>query len=248
MRFLVQTTNGKIVYDFAFELERAKEYYDWKGEPFSITYSDEVPNHNVFKDDIPVGSVEFVSRFLMNYYPEAKKALLPLNVPECLFDYAGRLIANVREPDDMVLFDYERLMGRAKHLFRKSLDKIKDERNGLLEYGISQNPFFGFQVSEEIQIESEWRVFVFQNEIKHIANYSGDSMNYPDNETIRRMVFLYGKNNAPIAYTLDVGVSNGKTFVIECHRFFSCGLYGFSDYNHYPKMLSQEWYEMKNMR
>ena len=32
------------------------------------------------------------------------------------------------------------------------------------------------------------------------------------------------------------------------HRFFSCGLYGFNDFYHYPLMLSQEWFEMKNYK
>ena len=54
---------------------------------------------------------------------------------------------------------------------------------------------------------------------------------------------------APVAYTLDVAVTpEGKTVVIECHRFFSCGLYGFSDIAKYPKMLSQAWFQMKTMK
>ena len=32
------------------------------------------------------------------------------------------------------------------------------------------------------------------------------------------------------------------------HRFFSCGLYGFCEHNKYPVMLSQEWFEMKNIK
>ena len=53
------------------------------------------------------------------------------------------------------------------------------------------------------------------------------------------------KPEAPVAYTLDIGVEKYRgTFIIECHRFFSCGLYGFSDHRRYPKMLSQEWAEI----
>ena len=49
-------------------------------------------------------------------------------------------------------------------------------------------------------------------------------------------------------YTLDVGINSEKTFVIECHRFFSCGLYGYCDHNTIPIMFSQAWYEMKNLK
>jgi hypothetical protein len=47
--------------------------------------------------------------------------------------------------------------------------------------------------------------------------------------------------SAPVAYTLDVGVNNDGTFVIECHDFFSCGLYGFAKLDILPPMFSQ-WY------
>ena len=59
-----------------------------------------------------------------------------------------------------------------------------------------------------------------------------------------RLVKAYGEA-APKAWTLDVAVTtDSKTVVLECHRFFSCGLYGFSDLRRIPKMYSQTWYEM----
>jgi len=45
----------------------------------------------------------------------------------------------------------------------------------------------------------------------------------------------------PIAYTLDVGVVNDKTYIIEVHDFFSCGLYGFSNHQILPFMFSR-WF------
>ena len=36
--------------------------------------------------------------------------------------------------------------------------------------------------------------------------------------------------DSPLSYTLDVGINNNGTFIIEVHPFVSCGLYGFSDY------------------
>lgn len=106
------------------------------------------------------------------------------------------------------------------------------------------------QVSTPIDnIISEWRVFVFNDAIVDAKNYRGDFFVCPDEETVSNMVKAY--KNSPRAYTLDVAVTNeGKTVVIECHRFFSCGTYGFGSGRPdiYPIMLSQEWFEMKNMR
>ena len=47
--------------------------------------------------------------------------------------------------------------------------------------------------------------------------------------------------DCPIAYTLDVGINDNGTFVIEVHDFFSCGLYGFSNHPILPQMFGR-WY------
>jgi len=50
------------------------------------------------------------------------------------------------------------------------------------------------------------------------------------------------KPEAPVAYTLDVGINNRSTFVIEVHDFFACGLYGFADLNLLPLMFYR-WFK-----
>lgn len=45
-----------------------------------------------------------------------------------------------------------------------------------------------------------------------------------------------------LKYFLDVG--NSGTFVIECHDFFSCGLYGFADYSKLPHMFYKTFKEI----
>ena len=137
----------------------------------------------------------------------------------------------------------------------KSLDTIKSSFNGpkyvnsgTISDRYESKDFRHCQVSEIIDIVSEWRVFVFNGEIQHIGNYSGDCMAFPDADIIKEIVRVYG-DEAPKAWTLDVAVTTeGDTVVLECHRFFSCGLYGFSDYRRIPKMYSQCWYQMINMR
>jgi len=251
MRFLVQKINNKVVHDFSFTLERAKEYYDWRGdEKLSIRYLNDpgLLGTTVRQPDnyIPVGSVDFVSAYLRQFYPMHYLGLRPLNVPECLFPYADRKIVNCNSIQDLDS------LGPCSY-FVKSNARIKHPENGYAPVEADISSFIGRQVSEVIPIDSEWRVFVFHGEIRHMANYSGDCMLFPDADSVRQMVRTYG-GHAPVAYTLDVGVCEGdnprkrnKTFVIECHRFFSCGLYGFSDLAVIPKMLSQAWFEIKRL-
>lgn len=267
MHFLVQKIDNRIVHDFAFTLIQAKEYYDWLGEKMSIRFMDTpmscpmvaaIPNPDHY---IPVGSVEFVSAYLKQFYPDAVRALWPLNVPEPLFPFAGRRIANVWNKKDFNNFRElfpETTWGFSKEIpiYVKSLDTIKDKHNGPVDYSpykYEPKDFRGCQISEIIDIDSEWRVFVFHNEIQYIANYAGEPTLFPDPKAITKMIETYSKE-APVAYTLDVGVTidketrKKKTVVVECHRFFSCGLYGFSDLRKYPVMLSQAWNEIKRAR
>ena len=255
MNFLIQTINQAVCHDFAFELQMAKPYYDYlDDDQLELEYMDTATGlcfENIKDPDryVPVGTVEFVAGYLKSFYPEAERALEPLNVPVCLFPYAGRKIANICQREDFEPF--KRLSG----IYCKSLDEIKSGFNGpkyaptgSISDWYESKDFIHCQVAELIDITSEWRVFVFNGEIQHIANYSGECMAFPDGETIRNMVEAYG-NKAPKAWTLDVAVTpEGKTVVLECHRFFSCGLYGFSDLRRIPKMLSQEWFEMKNLK
>ena len=246
MKFLVQKIGNEVVHDFSFELIQAKKYWDWrKDDEISIRYTNEViPERIAYDKYIPIGSVEFVSEYLKRFYPESERALTPLNVPEVLFPFAGRNIVNVSSGKDLAVFKNNYFV------YRKSNSKIKDGMNGMF-YFMDDTPVMlyclkGFQVSDVISIESEWRVFVFHNKIMYVSNYSGDPLIMPDVSVIRQMVDVY-KDESPVAYTLDVGIDDkGNTIVIECHRFFSCGLYGFSDYSKLPYMFSQTWFEMKN--
>ena len=243
MKFLMQTMDGKAVHDFTFALERAKAYYDWSGtdkieiETFDGALRPDTPG--VPPDRIPVGSVEFVSAYLLRFPPERAAALEPLNVPEALRPFAGRQILDMRSPDDLkdTFFLFR------TRAFRKSMHTIKHPDNGTVKDEEFRN-CSGFQLSDIIDLKSEWRALVFHDEIVHVANYGGDCTLFPDADRIGKMVKAFSRT-APCAYTLDVGLKSARdTVVVECHRFFSCGLYGFGDLKRYPFMLSQAWYEM----
>lgn len=254
MNFLLQTIDKKIVHDFGFALTKSKEFMDWSiGKQMSIRKYEGLDFSDIKNQDkyIPVGSVDFVSAYLNTFYPNAKKMLEPLNVPDVLFPFAGRDIMNIKTDEDL------KQLYKFDEVFAKSMSVIKHPDNGwkynpnnqmnkLLNLDNYDN-CIGFQVSSYVEFLSEWRVFVFNGKILDCRNYLGDFFTYPSPDTIINMVREY--KDAPVAYTLDVGViPGGETVVIECHRFFSCGLYGFNDFYQYPYMLSQEWFEMKNYK
>jgi hypothetical protein len=75
---------------------------------------------------------------------------------------------------------------------------------------------------------------VYKDKLVGLNNYSGDFTIFPDVELIEEMI---KKNHStPVAYTLDVGINDKGTFIIEVHAFMSCGLYGFADLKNIPFM------------
>lgn len=251
MKFLIQKVKGKVVHDFSFALLKAIEYHNWlrNGYDFKVKYLDTTIDKNgnavcsfdfksFHESYVPVGSVEFVTAFLQHFYNLTPK---PLNIPERLMG----LPFTKREVHNGNHMDFENLVG-GKY-FVKSNDKIKGfaEIIELREPGALPIPAGEYQVSEFIRIDSEWRAFVYGGKLVGLQNYSGDFTMFPNVGFIKYMIEAYN-SAAPIAYTLDVGVrreygNDTNTIIIECHDFFSCGLYGFSDYKILPHMM-HKWF------
>lgn len=247
MRFLIQKINKEIRHDFAFTLLESIRYQKWKqGEDADVVVkyvncadlSDGAvwffkPFHQHY---IPIGSVEFVTSWFERFHNHTPK---PINIPYELNEpvFTKRPVINGTHKD----------IPKNGKWFVKSNDSIKkyaelldcDSRDGLFL------PKGNYQMSEYIDIGSEWRCFVYQGKLVGLQNYSGGFSTFPDIPSILHMVHAY--KDAPVAYTLDVGVNNYSTFVIEVHDFFSCGLYGFANHDILPFMYSRWHYEyLKN--
>lgn len=244
MTFLIETKQREPLHDFTWELIQAKAYNDWAGHgSFDIRRIDDPKDFEdiPFPDEdesVPVGSIEFVSRFMQIHYPERVSSLCPLNVPEELRRYAGRDVWDIYSPeeaDQLVPGKY----------FVKDMGSLKHPGNGIVFYdGKDPDILVGKQVSSIVQMDSEWRVFVFHDQMLWLSNYAGDPLCFPDREKVLEIVNAF-KPFSPAAYTLDIFVNSEGTAIVECHRFFSCGLYGFSDRARYPFMLSQAWFELR---
>lgn len=233
MIFLIQTVNNDIVHDFAFTLREAVRYHKWyygNDSPYDFALSEtcEIPAAYKLEEIVPVGSVEFVLEFLKKYY--GIKNVKPLNIPLQLMtpSYIKRKMYHIKciEP-------YVNSTGSV--LFIKDNSRIKGYVNYIMP-GDSIPPG-NYLVSEVVDIESEWRAFVFNRQLVGLNNYLGDFTMFPDVDLINNMISCY--TESPKVYTLDVGISRERgTFLIECHNFFSCGLYGFSDLKLLPVMMS----------
>ena len=228
-KFVIQTINGHIVHDFSFILARAIEYKNNLDENFEAIFSEEPSTDD---KSVPVGSVEFVCKFLKTHYNLIPK---PLNIPDPLleFEFTKRQVFIGTEKD--VTHD----------IFFKSHDRIKGYSiNEPVLDPVEQCPPGRYLVSEMVDIESEWRTFVFKDELVGLQNYIGNCTVFPDVNEIQKMIVSF--DGVPIAYTLDVGAGPSGTFILEAHDFFSCGLYGFANYNILPAMFSSWMYQYIN--
>lgn len=185
---------------------------------------------------VPVGSIEFAERVL-------GRPIRPINVPRQLqtLEFAGRYI-NEGTIDDYRAFC--RGFG-IDHAFIKSMERCKDD--------LTNEHFAAGKIRTQFStplpsIEAEWRVFVYRGRIVGCRPYDYTEFVSvaPNQSAVLAMIKAY--THCPPAYTLDVAVCDNKTFVVECHNFISCGLYGFDRPDCLLQMLTQAWkYESAKM-
>jgi hypothetical protein len=217
IKFLIQTFDGIVKHDFSFTLLESIRYHNWLRDEKVFDYR--LTDDKIFSNYIPIGSVEFVENYLYKYYIIKFK---PLNIPKDLLKekFTKRNIFNGTERD---------IIGKK---FVKSNDKIKSFAE-ITDHA----PIGNYQISDIIEIDSEWRSFVYEGKLVGLQNYSGEFDIFPNVNLIKEMIAEY--KNCPIAYTLDVGINSLSTFVLEAHPMVSVGLYGFSDHKILPYMFSK---------
>lgn len=262
MNFILQTVNGGMVtLDMCFQLERAEEYWRWRNpnDTFKYIYAEledfGVDNFSTIYDMefnpeewCPVGTVEFVEKYLRTYFGNevADNAMIPVNIPlsvgMCDTSIFGRNIGNITvgtlETKDEEYFANHKEYYDNK-FFVKDAERIKNPKNGIMTLYDAMHTFKRFQYSDILsgdnEIVSEWRTFLHNGKLIDIKNYSGDPFTFPRTIDLDNMVKTIG-NMYPES-TMDVAVTkNGTTILIEIHKFFSCGLYGFNQLDVLPIM------------
>lgn len=230
MKFLIQTYDGIVKHDFSFTLLESCRYQNWmrQTEDFEHRFTDE----EMYANYIPIGSNEFVQNYLKEYFG---LSVTPINIPFEL-QQEKYLKRNIK-------FGTKNDIEGIK--FVKSTTKIK-QYTEIVDKRFNDIPDDNYLISDVVKIDSEWRTFVYNGMVVGLQNYAGDFCKFPNVNTIKEMIRDY--KDCPPAYTLDVGVNDKDTFIIEVHDFFSCGLYGFADHRYLPFMFSRwyKWYLDKN--
>ena len=240
MKFILQTINGNIKFDFQLELINSIEKHNFfypndKIEFIKKELPEKIDNP---KDYCPIGSVEFVINYIKNNFEE-NICPKPINIPDELLKYKY----TKRHVDNVIINDEFKIKHSSFNLklFAKNNDIIKYDKNGIYENGFSNIPNGNFQISSVIDgFKSEFRCFIYEGKLLDVRHYDGDFKLKPDFNLIYEMINEY--KNSPHSYTLDVGITNkDETAIIEVHDFFSCGLYGFMETDKLPYMFWR-WY------
>lgn len=248
MKFLIQKIDKEIRHDFSFQLLETLRFRKWidpttkdivkylnydptiqpnPNDYQSVLESLAVPFKESHRGYVPIGSVEFVTKFLQHFYGLMPS---PKNVPDELTDYrfTKRSVWTCGNGAFSAFKNGKYFVKSTTGI--KKFAEIVTKKDGNFDCEFPEDIY---QVSTYISIDSEWRAFVYEGKLVGLQNYSGDFTVFPDIGAIKNMIEAY--ESAPIAYTLDVGVNNIHTyfadigtFLIEVHDFFSCGLYGFN--------------------
>ena len=174
------------------------------------------------QDRIPVGSILFVETWLKKCH--GIERISPIEIPGFLrteeflkrdyriVPFYGIPRGNYFVKDVTVLKEFS-FIGDTEELFTGKA-------------GGQINQAHMFQVSEPVEILSEYRVYVVDGKIENVSNYNGSPFIFPDMNLVNKANCLYmTKPNYPGSLTIDVMVTEKGTSLIEIHPFISCGLY-----------------------
>lgn len=176
--------------------------------------------YNIADRAVPVGTVDFVNKYLELGW---NKRLKPINIPDELMrpSFLSRRVWRCAR------YGLSQILSKNSRLFIKSDDEVKSmEPRIIQEKDLDTLPERLYFASDVVNFIGEWRAFVYNGSILGVKQYLGDWRCQYDRDIVMNMVGAY--NSAPLAYTLDFGVTdNGITAVIEVHNFIGVGLYGF---------------------
>ena len=98
-------------------------------------------------------------------------------------------------------------------------------------------------VSEPVVFVSEYRVLVHNHIMVACRHYAGDFEVFPDMSIAEQAVQVFSKE-APCAYALDLGVTNGgRTLIVEINDAYALGSYG-APVVPYTQMVIDRWVEI----
>lgn len=190
-------------------------------------YITDSPQYHI-RITVPVGGIDYVRSFLEKEHAR-DAGMTPLEIPEYLRKFARRDYRIMKGADIIGT-----PLADASKWFTKDISELKTWNSLLYDGDISRmiNPERMYSISEKVDILSEYRVFVYMDEVQAVQHYIGNPLVFPNANTIKQLVDTTRVNSRPDAYTLDVAIIQNKdgrtaTVPLEMHPFVSCGLYGF---------------------
>jgi hypothetical protein len=230
--------------DFVYTAVQPLTARGFKIVQFDGTFLDDFIERTSFgPDDIIVGSVEATAAFWR---------AIGFQVP----GYLGYPTFSGMDPYQREIWvsKYKDLDECTFPVFVKPKDQVKlftgMVLNTVQSYRLAKNlygidPELEVYVSDPIDVLSEYRCFVHKGELVGMKHYDGDFMLFPDVELVKNMVLAY--EDAPVSYTLDVGVcGDATTRLIEVNDFWAIGGYGL-DGKTYVRMLIDRFQEIKKL-
>lgn len=245
------TRRGSLAFDFCYDAKQGAELLGVKVKTFIDVESVPPTNTNII-----VGSVEQSRKWLKHSgytYPNAldmsvfNKSVLGRDICyEPLSNVKEQLLTSymmaTRNP---VAYEYE-------PVFIKPSDDIK----AFTGFIVSDPRFIelwseGYngmvQVQPVLDIESEYRVYVTNNQIIGMKHYDGNWFVYPEPLMIGACRHAAEQLNYH-SYTLDIGVlADGSTILIEANDGFAVGNYGI-DVEQYYLFLRNRWLQLTGIR
>ena len=196
-----------------------------------------------FHNAIPIGTLEFVSTFLKIFYDVDN--LNPIEIPKILRtkEFLKREYKIVESKDvprtgNWFIKDVSKLKSFSSNLCEnveylhldytfKSPQEIEDiKKNKPMDNSLYLDNTHLYQVSERVNILSEYRVYILDGKIINISHYNGNPCLFPDITLIQKANFLYStQKDYPKSYSMDVMITNRGTSIIEIHPFACVGLY-----------------------
>lgn len=190
-----------------------------------------------YKYAVPIGSIQFVEKYLEIFNGVLKEN--PIEIPVCL------------RTDEFLKRKYSIVSGaelpRTGNYFIKNASKLKEfSYCGDLSIFLFDEMFENsrvnkdnidtgnlkiykdelYQVSEVIDILSEYRVYVINKKIESIELYNGSPLHLPDIQLITKANDIYSlQRDFPKSYSMDIMVTPRGTCITEVHAFTSLGLY-----------------------
>ena len=219
---------GSSDYKYIFGIHKRDRFYsDIRDAAIDIRKD---PSEINFKTLIPVGSLQFIEGIKLELTGKPLSVInIPLELNDKHFLHRNCRVLSLKAVKAFKeALDFE----SCRKTIIKPASNIKSFECATLDMidldKCSDTHVF---ISDWIDIEAEWRVFVYKGFIRGIRQYSGNDIKNQDKTSIKfieECISTY--KDCPTAYTLDIGkTKDGHFVVIEVHNFVGCGLYGFED-------------------